>query len=88
MCVGTRLEVVLQVLQEIALIAFDDEVIVSEARAHEAGDGALSQQGIGGEVFVLEVEPLEQRDGGFDLVGLFERVRIARYGQQADFFWA
>jgi hypothetical protein len=59
---------------------------VSEPRADEARDGPLGQQRIGGDVLIFEIEPLQQRDRGFDLVGLFEGVGIARYGQQADFF--
>lgn len=69
------------------MIAFDAEVGVPEAAAHELCDGALSQQRIGGDVLVRKVQRLEQRDGGFDLVGLFAGVRITRYGQLADFFW-
>jgi hypothetical protein len=70
------------------MIAFDGEVVVREAATQEFGDGALGQQRIGGDVLVRQVQGLEQWDGGSDLVGLFEGVRITRYGQLADFFWA
>lgn len=78
----------LEILQQRWLIAFDDEVIVSELGADETGDLALGEQRIGGDVFVLEIQPREQRDRGFDFVGLFDGVRIACYGQNTDFFWA
>ena len=69
------------------MIAFDAEVVVPEAAAHELCDGALSQQRIGGDVLVRKALGLEQRDGGFDLVGVLEGIRTSRYGWEADFFW-
>ena len=83
---GAVLEVALEVSQERGAIALDAEVVVSAAAADELGDGALGQQCIGGDVLILQVQLLEQRNCGFDLIGLLERVRIARYGQSADFF--
>jgi hypothetical protein len=85
---GAGLEIALEVGQERRSIALDAEVVVSAAVADELGDGALGQQRIGGDVLIPKVESLEQRDCGFDLVGLFEGARIGRYGQSADFFWA
>ena len=85
---GAVLEVALEVSQERGTIGFDGEVVVSETAADELCDRALGQQRIGGDVLIAKVQPLEKRDCGFDLVGLFEGVRIGRYGQSADFFWA
>lgn len=77
----------LEVDEERPMIAFDAEVGVPEAAAHELCDGALSQQRIGGDVLVRKAPGLEQRDGGFDLVGVLEGIRTSRYGWEADFFW-
>ncbi|MGH8269827.1 MAG: hypothetical protein ACRES1_07155 [Steroidobacteraceae bacterium] len=60
---------------------------MAETAAHELGDVALGQQCISSNVLIGQLQRLEQGDGGFDLVGLFERLRIAFYGQEADFFW-
>jgi len=79
-------EVALEVGEQRRMIAFDGEVVMTETVSHELCDGALRQQRVGADVLVRKVQRLEQRDGGFDLVGLLERVRIARYGQSADFF--
>lgn len=62
------------------MIAFDAEVVVPEAAAHERRDGALSQQRIGGDALVRMVQGREHRDGGFNLVGVLEGLRISRYG--------
>lgn len=85
---GAGLKIALEVGQERRSIALDAEVVVSAAAVDELGDGALGEQRIGGDVLIPKVESLEQRDCGFDLVGLFEGARIGRYGQSADFFWA
>jgi hypothetical protein len=50
------------------------------------GERALGQQGIGGDVFVVEVDGVEQWDGGLDFIGLLG-LFIALYRQGADFFW-
>ncbi len=80
-------EVALEVAQQRRMIAFDGEVVMRETAAYELRDGALGEQCVGGDVLVRKVQRLEQRDGGFDLVGLLEGVRITRYGQETDFFW-
>lgn len=80
-------EVALEVAQQRRMIAFDGEVVMRETAADELRDGALGEQCVGGDVLVRKVQRLEQRDGGFDLVGLLEGVRITRYGQETDFFW-
>jgi len=46
---------------------------------------ALGQQGIGGTGFVLDIDGIEQRDGGLDFVGALEFI-ASRYGQGTDFF--
>ena len=51
-----------------------------------AGERALGQQGVGGERFAGDVQPLEQGNEHADLVGLFELIG-AVYGQGGDFFW-
>ncbi len=81
-------EVALEVGEQRRMIAFDGEVVMTEAAADELCDGALRQQRIGGDVLLRKVQRLEQWDGGFDLIGLLAGVRITRYGQEADFFWA
>jgi hypothetical protein len=43
------------------------------------GDLALGQQGIGGNIFALNIDGVKQRDGGFDFVGAFDFVIL--YGQ-------
>ncbi len=54
------------------LIAFDGEVVVRAPILNPiAGQFALGQQGIGGDGFALDVDGLQQRDSGFDFVGLF-----------------
>lgn len=46
----------------------------------------LSQQGIGGDSFSLDVNAVEQRDSDFNFIGLF--FFVASFdGQSADFFW-
>jgi hypothetical protein len=40
------------------------------ALAHDiVSDFALGQQGIGGNLFALDIDGIQQRDGGFDFVG-------------------
>lgn len=46
----------------------------------------LSQQGIGGDSFSLDVNAIEQWDCDFNFVGLFFFVTSFN-GQSADFFW-
>jgi len=42
-----------------------------------SGELALGQQRVGGDVLVIDVDRVEQRNGGSDFVGLFERFGIA-----------
>lgn len=50
------------------------------------GDFTLSQEGIGGQIFIFEGEGIEQRDNGFDFVGLLEFVAVLG-GEGPHFFW-
>lgn len=67
------------------LIVFDGEEVVGVAVDEVARELALGQQGIGGEGFAGDVEGVDQRDEGADLVGLLDLV-VAGYRQGADFF--
>ena len=68
------------------LVVFDGEVVMSVAFADQVvGDLALGQQGIGGNIFALDIDGIQQRDGGFDFVGALEFFRIF-YGQGTTFF--
>jgi len=53
---------------------------------HVIGDLPLGQQGIGGNIFALDIDGIQQRDGGFDFVGALELIAVF-YGQGTDFFW-
>jgi hypothetical protein len=46
----------------------------------------LGQKGIGGNIFVLNIDGLQQRDGGVDFVGALELI-ANRSRQGAYFFW-
>ena len=60
------------ILKQRGLIGFDGEVVVGLTFGDQVvGEFALGEQSIGGDVFVLEIEAVEQRDGHADLVGLF-----------------
>ena len=69
------------------LVSLDDEVVMGVALDQVSGQLALGQQRVGGDLFVFDVDGVEQRNGGSDLVGLFDRFGIAVYRQGADFFW-
>jgi hypothetical protein len=47
----------------------------------------LREKRIGGDVFVFEIEAVQQWDGHADLVGLFYGLDISLAGEGADFFW-
>ena len=69
------------------MIGFDGEVIVRAALLNQIpGQFALGEQGIGRDGFALDVEGLQQRDSGFDFVGLFF-LAATFYRQGAHFFW-
>lgn len=83
----TIFEVQGDILYEGRLISFDSEVIIGAAPDQVLGQLALGQQGVGGDLLVFDVDGVEQRDGGSDFVGLFDRFGIAVYRQGADSFW-
>ena len=81
------LEIQLDIFEEAGLVAFDGEVVMGlTLEAQIIGDLALGQESIGGNVFALDIDGIEQRDGHFDFIGALEFF-IAFYGQRADFFW-
>ena len=50
-----------------------------------SGEITLGEQGIGGDGSALDVDGIEQRDGGLDFVGAFNF--LVGYGQSTYFFW-
>jgi hypothetical protein len=50
------------------------------------GEFPLGQEGICGNVFVVDIDGIQQRDGHSDFIGALEFF-IAFYGQGTDFFW-
>ena len=88
--IGVALEVVKiesGLFKQLFLIAFDGEVVVRVALLNQIpGQFALGEQGIGADGFALDVEGLQQRDSGFDFVGLFLLVAVF-YRQGSHFFW-
>lgn len=81
-----RLEEQGDIALERGLIAFDREVIVRLTLHDIAGQFALGQQGIGGDVLSLNVDAIKKRHEHTDFIGLLGLVAV-RYGQSADFFW-
>ena len=47
---------------------------------------ALRQQGIGADIFTLDINGIQQRNGRLDLVRAFDFFAIF-YRQDANFFW-
>ena len=82
------LEVQGDVLFEGGLVGFDGEVVMGGTLDHQVlSQLALGQQRVGGNLLLFDVDGVEQRNGGSDFVGLFDRFGIAVYRQGADFFW-
>jgi len=52
-----------------------------------AGQFALSQQRISGDVLAFDGDGIEQGDGHHDLVGSLDRFGVAFYWQGSRFFW-
>ena len=76
------------VVKERNLIGFDCEVVVGVALSNQVvGEFSLREKRIGGDVFVFEIEAVQQWDGHADLVGLFYGLDISLAGEGADFFW-
>jgi hypothetical protein len=73
-------------LKEAGLVVFDGKVVMSVALVDQVcGDLALSQQGIGGNFFALNIYGIKKRDGGLDFVGTLDGLVVYRQG--AYFFW-
>lgn len=74
------------VLKKSGMVVFDGKVVMSAAILNQIlGNAALGQQGIGGNIFALNIDGLKQRDGGLDFVGALELLVVC--GQGAYFFW-
>ena len=57
-------------MKKTGLVVFDGEVVMSVTFPDQIiGDLALGQEGIGGNIFALNIDGIQQRDGGFDFVG-------------------
>ena len=81
------LEVQLDVFKESGLVSFDGEVIMRLTFLNQVvGYVALGQQSISGNILVLNIDGIKDRDGHLDLIGTFDFF-IAFYWQGADFFW-
>lgn len=80
-------EIELDILQESRLIAFDNEVVMGVTlQAYIVGKFSLGKECVSGNVFVPDIDGIEERDGHPDFIGSLE-LFIAFYGQGADFFW-
>lgn len=80
-------EIQFKVLKQTGLVVFHGEVIVGFSLSDQVvGDFALGQQGVGGDVFSLDIDGVKQGDCGFDLIGAFEFV-AAVYREGTYFFW-
>jgi hypothetical protein len=73
------------ILVERSLILLDGEVVVGLAPDDVLGDGALGEQGIGGDVLALDVDGGKEGDRAFDLVGPFDL--LIGYPDAPYFFW-
>jgi hypothetical protein len=74
-------------LKQPGLVSFDDEVIVGFAFMDQVmGQLALCEQGVGGDVFSLDIDGIKQRNGRLDLVGLLGFFTTLQ-GQGPYFFW-
>lgn len=68
------------------LVVFNGEVVMSFTVPDQiVGDLALGQQGIGGNIFALNIDGIKKRDDGLDFVGALNL--LVEYGQGAYFFW-
>lgn len=75
------------VLKKSALVVFNGEVVMSFTPPDQiVGDLALGQEGISGDILILNIDGIKQRDGGLDFVGAFDFF-IVFYRQGAYFFW-
>jgi hypothetical protein len=64
------LKIECNILKNTGLVVFDGEVVMRVALLdHTVGNFALVQQCIGGNVFIFNIDGIQQWDGGFDFVG-------------------
>lgn len=74
------------IFEDSGLVFFDGEVVVSLSILDDViGQATLGQQGICGDVFVFDIDGIEQGPGGFDFVGSLDLLIVC--SQAADFFW-
>ena len=84
---GALFEVELKVFKDSGLVAFNGKVVMGIAVFNQVvGNRVLSQQGIGGNVFTLDIDGIEQGDGGFYFVGALG-LFVAVSGEETHFFW-
>lgn len=68
------------------MVVLGSEMVMSVSLFNKIfGQSTLGQQGVGGDGFALNIEAIEEGDGGFNFVRLFFFV-APFYGQSADFF--
>ena len=73
-------------MEKAGLVVFDGEVVMGLTLPdHIVGDLALVQQSIAGNIFALNIDGIQQGDGGFDFIGAFNL--LVGYGQGTYFFW-
>lgn len=68
------------------LVALDGEVVVCPAADQVVGQLALGQQRVGGDDAPSDVDRIEHRRGGLDLIGALDLVGVVN-AQATDFFW-
>ena len=74
------------VFKQLPWIAFGGEVVVLASTFNQImSQLALGQQGIGGDGFIVDIDGIQQGDGGLDFVGLFILVTTL-YRQGPHFF--
>lgn len=75
------------VLKKSGLVVLDGEVVMSVTFPDQiASNVSLCEQGICGNVFVLDIDGIKEGDGGFDFVGALEFF-ASLYRQGTYFFW-
>ncbi len=79
----------LQGFQKTGLVSFHRERVVGLALLDQVSrQFALGQQGIGTDIFPLNIDGIQQRDRRLDLVRAFDLfLGLPLYGQGTDFFW-
>ena len=74
------------VFKKSGLVVLDGKVIMGVTVSDQVvGYLALGQEGIGGNIFALNIDGIKQRNGGLDFVGALNL--LVGYGQGTYFFW-